>query len=303
MLKILFSLLFITSINLNAKTILVTGGCGFIGSNLCHNLIKEGDEVICVDSLVCSSIQNIAPLINNPNFYFIQADICDELTLDFEIDEIYNLACPASPVTYQVDPIQTLRTSFVGVENLLKLAKKHNAKFLQSSTSEIYGDPLVHPQTEIYWGNVNPIGPRACYDEGKRVAETLIFAYHKQYDLDVKVVRIFNTYGPNMNPKDGRVVPNFITQALSGNRLTIYGDGSQTRSFCYVDDLIQGLKLMMASKKGYTGPVNLGNPKEITISEFAHAVCSLTSSPGYIKKPLPQDDPTRRKPDMSLFRK
>ncbi len=284
------------------KRILVTGGAGFIGSNLCEKLIENGDYVICLDNLFTGSKDNIKNLFNHPNFEFILHDVVDEI--DLEVDEIYNLACPASPPHYQYDPIKTAKTSVFGAINMLELAKKNNATILQTSTSEVYGDPLVHPQPESYRGNVNPIGIRACYDEGKRMAETLFFDYHRKYGINIKVVRIFNTYGPNMNPEDGRVVSNFIMQALRNEDISVYGDGTQTRSFCYVSDLVDGLIKMMDSRKEFTGPVNLGNPGEFTMLELAEKVISLTNSKSKLRyMPLPQDDPTKRKPVIDLAKK
>ncbi|MBI4209612.1 MAG: SDR family oxidoreductase [Deltaproteobacteria bacterium] len=284
------------------KRILVTGGAGFIGSHLCSRLLKEGNEVICVDNFFTGSKRNIVPLLSNPYFEMLRHDICFPLYV--EVDEIYNLACPASPVHYQHDPIQTTKISVHGAINLLGLAKRLQAPILQASTSEIYGDPQVHPQREDYWGHVNPIGPRSCYDEGKRCAETLFFDYHRQLNLKIKVVRIFNTFGPNMHPNDGRVVSNFIVQALQGDDLTIYGDGTQTRSFCYVDDMVEGLIRMMNSEDSLTGPVNLGNPHENSILEIAEKIIQLTgSSSKIVQKPLPQDDPLRRRPDITFAMK
>lgn len=282
----------------SCKRILVTGGCGFLGSHLCEKLINEGHEVICLDNFYSGTKNNVAHLTSNSRFELLRHDITQPLYV--EVDEIYNLACPASPVHYQRDPIQTTKTCVLGSLHLLGLAKRTGAKILQASTSEVYGDPRVHPQQESYWGNVNPIGIRACYDEGKRCAETLFFDYHRQHDLDIKVVRIFNTYGPRMHPNDGRVVSNFIVQALQGKDITIYGDGSQTRSFCYVDDLVEGFIRMMASPREITGPVNLGNPGEYTIKELAESIVSLTSSTSkLIYMPLPQDDPKVRRPDIA----
>lgn len=279
--------------------ILVTGGAGFIGSHLCQKLLNEGNEIVCVDNFFTGSKDNIKNLLNNPYFEFIRHDICFPLYV--EVDEIYNLACPASPIHYQFDPVQTTKVNVLGSINMLGLAKRLKIKILQASTSEIYGNPLEHPQTEDYWGNVNTIGPRACYDEGKRCAETLFFDYHRQHKLDIKVVRIFNTYGPKMHPNDGRVVSNFIIQALNGQDITVYGDGSQTRSFCYVDDLVDGIFSMMNAGSGFTGPVNLGNPVESTVLELAKLVIELTDSKSkIIFKDLPQDDPEKRKPDISL---
>ena len=284
------------------KRVLVTGGAGFIGSHLCKKLVENGDEVICADNLFTGSKKNIEPLMDYHNFEFIRHDVTKELLV--EVDQIYNLACPASPVHYQYNPVKTIKTSVLGAINMLGLAKRVKARILQASTSEVYGNPIVHPQPEEYWGNVNPIGIRSCYDEGKRVAETLFFDYHRQNGVDIKVIRIFNTYGPNMNPNDGRVVSNFIVQALKGEDITIYGDGSQTRSFCYVDDLVEGMYRMMNSRDGFTGPVNLGNPGEFTMLELAHKVIALTGSKSkLLYMPLPQDDPTQRKPVIDLAKK
>lgn len=281
------------------KRTLITGGAGFIGSHLCEKLLQQGHEVICVDNFYTGSKRNIAHLMSNPYFELIRHDVCFPLFV--EVDEIYNLACPASPIHYQRDPVQTTKTSVHGAINMLGLAKRIKAKILQASTSEVYGDPAVHPQKENYWGNVNPIGPRSCYDEGKRCAETLFFDYHQQHKVRIKVVRIFNTFGPRMQPDDGRVVSNFILQALRGESITLYGDGSQTRSFCYVDDLIDGLIRMMNSPDDFVGPVNLGNPQEFTILELAQEITKLTGSKSKtILKKLPQDDPVRRKPDITL---
>ena len=281
------------------KKILITGGAGFLGSHLCEKLLNLGNEVICVDNFYTGGKQNIAHLLDNPYFEVIRHDVCFPLYI--EVDEIYNLACPASPIHYQHDPVQTTKTSVHGAINMLGLAKRTKAKILQASTSEVYGDPEVHPQPESYWGRVNPIGIRSCYDEGKRCAETLFFDYYRQHKLDIKVVRIFNTYGPNMHPNDGRVVSNFIVQALKNEDITVYGEGSQTRSFCYVDDLIDGFVLMMNSKQGFTGPVNMGNPDEFTILELAQKVIDITGSRSkIIHKPLPSDDPKQRKPDITL---
>ena len=277
---------------------LVTGGAGFIGSHLCERLLNDGYDVLCVDNYYSSTKDNIAHLLNNPRFEVIRHDVTFPLYI--EVDEIYHLACPASPVHYQRDPVQTTKTAVHGSINMLGLAKRTGAKILLTSTSEVYGDPQVHPQTEDYWGNVNPIGPRACYDEGKRAAETLFFDYYRQHKLKIKVVRLFNTYGPRMHPHDGRVVSNFIVSALSGTPLTVYGEGQQTRSFCYVDDLIDGLIAMMHTGDDVTGPINLGNPGEFTIAELADRVLSQTgSSAGIEYHPLPQDDPVRRQPDIS----
>lgn len=284
------------------KRILVTGGAGFIGSHLCERLLNEGNEVICVDNFFTGKKRNIIHLLKNSYFEILRHDITFPLYI--EVDEIYNLACPASPVYYQFDPIQTTKTSVIGAINMLGLAKRLKIKILQASTSEIYGDPKIHPQTETYRGNVNPIGPRACYDEGKRCAETLFFDYYRQLNLKIKVVRIFNTYGPNMQPDDGRVVSNFILQALKNEDITIYGDGNQTRSFCYIDDLVEGIIKMMNRGDDFTGPVNLGNPNEFTILELAKIIIKLTNSKSkFVYKPLPEDDPMQRKPDISLAKK
>lgn len=281
------------------KKILVTGGAGFIGSHLCERLLAEGNEVVCVDNFFTGSKQNVLPLLDNPYFEVIRHDIIKSLLI--EVDEIYNFACPASPVHYQYNAIKTIKTNVLGTTNMLGLAKRLKAKFLQASTSEVYGDPKEHPQTEKYWGNVNPIGIRSCYDEGKRVAETLTMDYHRQNGVKIKIIRIFNTYGPRMAANDGRVVSNFIVQALQGKDITVYGDGSQTRSFCYVSDLVDGAIRMMNSEDGFIGPVNLGNPVETPIIEFAEKIIKLTgSSSKIVHKPLPQDDPTQRKPDISL---
>ena len=281
------------------KRILVTGGAGFIGSHLCERLLAQGHEVLCVDNFYTGTRQNIIPLLNHPNFEVIRHDVCFPLYV--EVDQIFNLACPASPVHYHNDPVQTVKTSVHGAINMLGLAKRLKARIFQASTSEVYGNPSVHPQTEDYWGNVNPIGPRSCYDEGKRCAETLFFDYFRQHKLDIRVARIFNTYGPRMHPNDGRVVSNFIVQALRAEPITLYGDGSQTRSFCYVDDLVRGIDLLMKKDDTFPGPVNLGNPVEVTIRELAEVVVRLTGSRSDIVfKPLPTDDPERRKPDISL---
>ena len=285
-----------------ATTVMVTGGAGFLGSHLCDRLLDEGNEVICVDNLFTGSKDNIRHLLDNDRFEFIRHDVTFPLYL--EVDQIYNLACPASPVHYQYDPVQTTKTSVHGAINILGLAKRTGARVFQASTSEVYGDPEVHPQPEGYWGRVNPIGIRSCYDEGKRCAETLFFDYHRQHGTEIKVARIFNTYGPRMNPEDGRVVSNFIVQALNNEPITIYGDGSQTRSFCYVDDLIEGFMRLMNSKSGIIGPVNLGNPSEFTMLELAKLVIELTGSRSQvIHMDLPQDDPRRRQPDISYARK
>jgi UDP-glucuronate decarboxylase len=279
-------------------TIMVTGGAGFLGSHLCDRLIAQGHDVLCVDNLFTGSKRNIRHLLGHDRFEFMRHDVTFPLYI--EVKEIYNLACPASPVHYQHDPVQTTKTSVHGAINMLGLAKRVRAKILQASTSEVYGNPTVHPQVEEYWGNVNPIGPRSCYDEGKRCAETLFFDYHRQHRLRIKVVRIFNTYGPRMHPNDGRVVSNFIMQALLGQPITIYGDGSQTRSFCYVDDLISAFVAMMATGDDVTGPINVGNPGEFTMLELADAVISITGSKSKIEfRPLPQDDPKQRRPDIS----
>lgn len=278
--------------------ILVTGGAGFIGSHLCSRLLERGHEVLCVDNFYTGSKHNIIPLLDNPRFELMRHDICFPLYV--EVDDIYNLACPASPIHYQFDPVQTTKVSVNGAINMLGLAKRVKAKILQASTSEVYGDPTVHPQPEEYWGNVNPIGIRSCYDEGKRCAETLFFDYRRQHNLRIKVARIFNTYGPGMHPNDGRVVSNFIVQALQGQDITIYGEGDQTRSFCYVDDLVEGLMKLMNSPDDITGPINLGNPVEFSILELAKVVIELTNSRSRIdKRPLPQDDPKQRKPNIA----
>jgi len=279
------------------KSILVTGGSGFIGSHLCERLLGEGNELICVDNFFTGTKYNIKEMLGNPFFEVVRHDICFPLYM--EVDEIYNLACPASPIHYQFDPVQTTKVNVLGAINMLGLAKRLKVKIFQASTSEVYGDPAVHPQTEEYWGNVNPIGPRSCYDEGKRCAETLFFDYNRQHGIDIKVARIFNTYGPRMHPRDGRVVSNFIVQALMGNPITIYGDGLQTRSFCYVEDMVNGIIGLMKSPKGFTGPVNLGNPTEKTIIELADMIIDLTGSGSEIVfKSLPTDDPVRRRPDI-----
>ncbi len=281
--------------------VLVTGGAGFLGSHLCDALLAAGRDVLCVDNYFTGSKDNIEHLSGKPRFEVLRHDVTFPLYV--EVDEIYNLACPASPVHYQFDPVQTTKTSVHGAINMLGLAKRLQARILQASTSEVYGDPEVHPQTEDYWGRVNPIGPRSCYDEGKRCAETLFFDYHRQHGLAIKVARIFNTYGPRMHPNDGRVVSNFIVQALRGEDITLYGDGNQTRSFCYVDDLIRGLISLMASAPDFTGPVNLGNPNEISMRGLAEQILALTGSPSkLVFRPLPQDDPRQRQPDIGLAR-
>jgi UDP-glucuronate decarboxylase len=282
----------------DSKRILVTGGAGFLGSHLCDRLIEQGHEVLCADNLFTGSRRNVAHLLGHPRFEFLRHDVTFPLFV--EVDQIYNLACPASPIHYQHDPVQTTKTSVHGAINMLGLAKRLKCRIFQASTSEVYGDPTVHPQTEEYWGNVNPIGFRSCYDEGKRCAETLFFDYHRQHKLQIKVVRIFNTYGPRMHPNDGRVVSNFIVQALKGEDITVYGDGEQTRSFCYVDDLIEGFLRMMATGPDVTGPINLGNPGEFTIRQLAEHVIRLTGSRSKIvQRPLPQDDPRQRRPDIT----
>ena len=278
---------------------LVTGGSGFLGSHLCDRLIKDGHDVLCVDNFFTGSKANVAHLIGHPRFELMRHDVTFPLYV--EVDQIYNLACPASPIHYQHDPVQTTKTSVHGAINMLGLAKRVKARILQASTSEVYGDPAVHPQTEDYWGNVNPIGPRSCYDEGKRCAETLFFDYHRQNNVDIKVVRIFNTYGPRMHPNDGRVVSNFIVQALQGKDITIYGDGSQTRSFCYVDDLIEGFVRLMGTEVGFTGPVNIGNPNEFTMLELAEQVINTVGGKSkLVFMPLPTDDPKQRQPNITL---
>jgi UDP-glucuronate decarboxylase len=280
------------------ERIIITGGCGFLGSHLCDVLIQQGHEVLCVDNCFTGTKRHIGHLMDHPNFEFMRHDITFPLYV--EADRIYNMACPASPIHYQFDPVQTTKTSVHGAINMLGLAKRIRATILQASTSEVYGDPELHPQPETYWGRVNPIGPRACYDEGKRCAETLFFDYHRQHGLKIKVARIFNTYGPRMHPNDGRVVSNFIVQALENKEITIYGDGQQTRSFCYVDDLVDGLVKLMNADESLTGPINLGNPREFTILELAQKVIDLTgSSSKIVQKALPQDDPKQRKPDIS----
>ena len=281
------------------KRILVTGGAGFLGSHLIDRLLEQGHEVVCADNLFTGTKRNILHLLGNPHFEFIRHDVTFPLFI--EVDEIYNLACPASPIHYQHDPVQTTKTSVHGAINMLGLAKRLKCRILQASTSEVYGDPTVHPQTEDYWGNVNPIGPRSCYDEGKRCAETLFFDYHRQHRLEIKVARIFNTYGPRMHPADGRVVSNFVMQALKGEAITLYGEGGQTRSFCYVDDLIDGLIRLMDSPAELTGPVNLGNPNEMTIRELAELVLEMTGSKSELTfMPVPTDDPQQRRPDIGL---
>jgi UDP-glucuronate decarboxylase len=282
----------------DAKRVLVTGGAGFIGSHLCERLLQDGHEVLCIDNFYTGTRKNVHRLLANSRFELMRHDVCFPLYV--EVDQIYNLACPASPIHYQFDPVQTTKTSVHGAINMLGLAKRVKARILQASTSEVYGDPAIHPQTEDYWGNVNPIGPRSCYDEGKRCAETLFFDYHRQHKLPIKVARIFNTYGPHMHPNDGRVVSNFIVQALQNHDITIYGDGSQTRAFCYVDDLVDGLIRLMNSPEAVTGPVNLGNPGEFSIRELAEAVIDLVgASSRIIHMPLPTDDPRQRRPDIS----
>jgi UDP-glucuronate decarboxylase len=277
--------------------IVVTGGAGFIGSNLCDRLVQQGHKVTCIDNLLSGDFANVRPLMNHPNFKFISQDVSEPLNIAGPLERIYNLACPASPPHYQKDPISTVRTCVLGAHNVLELARQKHARVLQASTSEIYGDPDVHPQPESYWGNVNPIGPRACYDEGKRCAETLFFDYRRVYGLPVKVARIFNTYGPRMQENDGRVVSNFIVQALRDEPITLYGDGSQTRSFCYVDDLLDGLELLMESGDEVTGPCNLGNPREVSVNDIAQLILRQTGSRSTIEtRPLPQDDPKRRQP-------
>ncbi len=283
------------------RTVLVTGGAGFLGSHLCDRLLDEGHDVLCVDNFFTGSKRNILHLLDHPRFELIRHDVTFPLYL--EVDQIYNLACPASPIHYQHDPVQTTKTSVHGAINMLGLAKRLRCRIFQASTSEVYGDPTVHPQPEGYWGNVNPIGFRSCYDEGKRCAETLFFDYHRQHRLDIKVARIFNTYGPRMHPNDGRVVSNFIVQALKGENITVYGDGNQTRSFCYVDDLIDGFVRLMETPSSVTGPINLGNPGEFTIEELAETVIDMTGSKSKITfAPLPEDDPLQRQPDIALAR-
>ena len=284
------------------KKVLVTGGAGFVGSHLCERLLNEGNDVVCLDNYFTGQKQNIVHLLQNPYFELIRHDVTNPFFI--EVDEIYNLACPASPIHYQYNAIKTIKTSVMGAINMLGLAKRIKAKILQASTSEVYGDPQIHPQTESYWGHVNPIGERSCYDEGKRSAETLFVNYHKQNNVRIKIIRIFNTYGPRMHPNDGRVVSNFIVQALQGKDITIYGDGLQTRSFQYVDDLIEGMIRMMASPESFTGPVNIGNPNEFTIMQLAELVIQLTNSNSkIIRMPLPSDDPTQRQPNIDLAKK
>lgn len=284
------------------KRILITGGAGFIGSHLCERLLNEGNDVICLDNFFTGSKENIRHLLDNNRFELVRHDVTKEYYA--EVDQIYNMACPASPPHYQYNPIKTIKTSVLGVTNMLGLAKRCRATILQASTSEVYGNPLVHPQTEDYWGNVNPIGIRSCYDEGKRCAETLMMDYHRQNNVDTRIIRIFNTYGPNMDPNDGRVVSNFIVQALQNKDITMYGDGTQTRSFCYVSDLVDGIVKMMNNEQKFIGPVNLGNPSERTVYDLAELIIKLTNSNSKIKfAPLPQDDPLQRKPDISLAKK
>ena len=283
------------------RRVLVTGGAGFLGSHLCERLLRDGSDVLCVDNFFTGARANIAHLLGNPKFELLRHDITFPLYV--EVDQIYNLACPASPVHYQFDPVQTTKTSVIGAINMLGLAKRTKARILQASTSEVYGDPSVQPQTETYWGNVNPIGPRSCYDEGKRCAETLFFDYYRQHKLNIRVIRIFNTFGPRMHPNDGRVVSNFIMQALQGKDITIYGNGSQTRSFCYVDDLIDGMVRMMNNELGLVGPVNVGNPNEFTILQLAEEVIRLTGArSALVRHPLPTDDPRQRQPDITIAR-
>ena len=285
----------------NKPRVLITGGAGFIGSHLCDRLLKDGHDVLCVDNFYTGTKDNVLHLLGAAHFELLRHDITFPLYV--EVDEIYNLACPASPIHYQNDPVQTTKVNVHGSINMLGLAKRLKATILQSSTSEVYGDPTVHPQVETYWGNVNPIGPRACYDEGKRCAETLFFDYHRQHRLEIKVARIFNTYGPRMHPNDGRVISNFIVQALRGETLNIYGEGSQTRSFCYVDDMVEGLVLLMKTANDVTGPINLGNPDECSILELAQRILEITGSKSkLVFSPLPQDDPQRRRPDITLAR-
>lgn len=284
------------------KHILVTGGAGFIGSHLCEKLLNEGNYVICLDNFFTGSYLNVEKLLSSPKFELIEHDIV--VPFDRKVDEIYNLACPASPPHYQYDPVKTMKTSVIGIINMLELAKKYNAKILQASTSEVYGDPHIHPQVETYWGNVNPIGIRSCYDEGKRCAETLMMDYHRQYGVKTRIIRIFNTYGPNMDPNDGRVVSNFIIQALKNEDITIYGDGTQTRSFCYVSDLVEGIYKMMNNQQKFIGPVNLGNPAERSILNFAKLIISkIKTSSKIVYEELPSDDPIQRKPDISVAKR
>jgi UDP-glucuronate decarboxylase len=286
----------------NCKSVLVTGGAGFLGSHLCDRLIADGHDVICLDNLFTGTKRNIEHLLGHPRFELVRHDVTFPLYI--EVDEIYNLACPASPIHYQHDPVQTTKTSVHGAINMLGLAKRLKCRIFQASTSEVYGDPAVHPQTEAYWGHVNPIGPRSCYDEGKRCAETLFFDYWRQHKLEIKVARIFNSYGPRMHPNDGRVVSNFIVQALKGDPITLYGDGNQTRSFCYVDDLIEGFVRLMKAPNTLTGPVNLGNPKEFTIKELAEIILDMTGSRSRLEyRDLPQDDPKQRQPDIGLAKR
>jgi UDP-glucuronate decarboxylase len=288
--------------SLTRKRVMVTGGAGFLGSHLCERLLRDGNDVLCVDNYFTGRKDNIAHLIGDPHFEAMRHDITFPLYV--EVDEIYNMACPASPVHYQYDPVQTTKTSVIGAINMLGLAKRIGAKILQASTSEVYGDPTIHPQTEDYRGNVNPLGPRACYDEGKRCAETLFFDYHRQHRTRIKVARIFNTYGPRMHPNDGRVVSNFIVQALQGEDITLYGDGSQTRAFCYVDDLVEGLMRLMATEEAVTGPMNLGNPHEITVRELAERVVRLTGAgSALVQRELPADDPVQRCPDIGMAKR
>ena len=283
------------------KRTLITGGAGFLGSHLCDRLVEEGHDVLCLDNLFTGAKRNISHLIEKPNFELIRHDLVQPIFL--EADEIYNLACPASPIHYQYNPVKTTKTSVMGAINMLGLAKRVRAKILQASTSEIYGNPVVHPQKEEYWGNVNTIGPRSCYDEGKRCAETLFFDYHRQNNVNIRVVRIFNTYGPRMHPRDGRVISNFIVQALTSKDITVYGDGTQTRSFCYVDDMVEGMVRMMNGPDNFIGPVNLGNPDELSILDIAKMIIDLTGSTSkIIFEPLPQDDPVQRQPDITLAR-
>ena len=291
-----------TQINPTSKRVLVTGGAGFLGSHLCDRLIAQGHDVLCIDNYYTGRRGNVAHLMDNPNFELMRHDVTFPLYV--EVDEIYNLACPASPIHYQHDPVQTTKTSVHGAINMLGLAKRIGAKIMQASTSEVYGDPTIHPQTEDYWGNVNPIGPRSCYDEGKRCAETLFFDYHRQHKLKIKVARIFNTYGPRMHPHDGRVVSNFIMQALKGEDITIFGDGEQTRSFCYCSDLVEAFIRLMATPDEVTGPINTGNPGEFSMLELANAVIELTGTKSkLVHKPLPEDDPKQRQPDITLAKK